>query len=128
MRATIVAGCLAVLPALAGAQALPMTVAEMNRACGMVAGGEGAVGAESAVAVGVCFGLMRGVVQVMQANCRSVGMGRQPAAALTVGEIPTSGHAIRAFADWAEANPNEADSPAAYGVITALAEAFPCGS
>lgn len=122
----ILATMLAMAPAAAKAQALPMTVGDMQRACAIASGEEQDVTPEGAIAVGACYGMMRGVVQVMQANCRSLPMGAKPAAALSLGDIPTAGDAIRAFAAWADANPAEAEAPAAFGVISALSGAYPC--
>lgn len=120
----IVTACL--IPAAAPAQGLPLEVGEMQRACRIVSGGESGFTPESAIAAGACFGAMRGVVQVMQANCRSIAGGSRPAGALSVGEIPASEDAIAAFDAWAEAHPDQADAPAEYGIIVALSEAFPC--
>ena len=125
MRATAVM-LFTFLPLALQAQALPLTVGEMNRACGIITAQDGEVTPENAVAVGACFGAMRGVVQVMQANCRSFTAGRRPARGLSVGEIPSPEAAIDAFRAWVQANPQEAEAPAEYGIIVALGQAFPC--
>ena len=116
----------ACLPLTLHAQALPLTVGEMHRACATITAENGQVTPENAVAVGACFGAMRGVVQVMQANCRSFAVGQRPAPALSVGEIPSPAAAIAAFADWVEAHHDQTEAPAEYGIIVALARAFPC--
>lgn len=117
-------GVLCLLPARS--QTLPVTVSQMQEACRIVSGEGGGLSAEDAIAAGACYGAMRGVVQVMQANCRSLGAGRRPAGTLSAGKIPTAGDAIAAFEQWAEENPRETDAPAEYGIIVALSAAFPC--
>ena len=126
MRRSLTAVAAILLPAAAYAQALPLTVADMHRACSLVSGEAETATPEDAVAAGACYGAMRGVVQVMQANCRSFATGQRPSPALSVGEIASAGDAIAAFEAWAEANPNEGEAPAEYGIIVALAQAFPC--
>ena len=124
----LIAGAVSVstLAATAAAQAVPQTVGEMQRACRIVSGEAERTAPEDAISAGACYGAVRGVVQVMQANCRSYAAGQRPARALSVGAIPSAGDAIEAFDAWAEENPGEADAPAEYGIIVALARAFPC--
>lgn len=124
MRVALAAAAVCLVPA--ALQALPLTVEDMRRACAIVSGGTETTAPEDAIAAGACYGAMRGVVQVMQANCRSFAAGQRPAAALSVGEIASAGDAIIAFEAWAEANPAEAEAPAEYGIIVALARAYPC--
>ena len=126
MRHAIAATVVILLPAVIHGQALPSTVAEMQRACRIVSGELETAAPEDAVAAGACYGTMRGVVQVMQANCRSFAAGQRPGPALSAGEIPSAGDAMAAFEAWAEEHPDEAGAPAEYGVIAALAQAFPC--
>lgn len=126
MRRAVIAIGACLVPAALHAQALPLTVSDMERACAIVSGDADTTSPEDAIAAGACYGAMRGVVQVMQANCRSFAAGQRPAPALSAGEIPSAGDAIGAFAAWAEANPAEAEAPAEYGIIVALAQAFPC--
>ena len=128
MRMVMAATAVCLLPAAVQAQsrALPLTVSDMQRACGIVSGGGQTASPEEAVAAGACYGAIRGVVQVMKANCRSFGAGQRPAPALSRGHVPSAGDAIAAFDAWVDENPDEADAPAEYGIIVALAQAFPC--
>ena len=126
MRRALSAVVCCMVSTAAHAQALPLTAADMQQACRIVSGGVKRTAPEDAIAAGACYGAMRGVVQVMQANCRSFSMGQRPAPALSAGEIPSAGDAIAAFDSWVEANPEEADAPAEYGIIVALSQAFPC--
>ncbi|HUF56364.1 MAG TPA: Rap1a/Tai family immunity protein [Thermohalobaculum sp.] len=126
MRSALIAIGACLLPAALHAQALPLTVSDMQRACAIVSGDTETTSPEDAIAAGACYGAMRGIVQVMQANCRSFAAGQRPATALSAGEIPSADDAIGAFAAWAEGNPAEAEAPAEYGIIVALAQAFPC--
>ena len=128
MRNALRAGAIVLAPATvqAQAQALPLTVAEMQRACAIVSGDSERTEPEDAIAAGACYGAMRGVVQVMQANCRSFSVGQRPAPGLSAGEIPSAGDAIAAFDAWVDENPDQTDAPAEYGIIVALAQAYPC--
>ena len=126
MRRAFAVAAASLLPAGLHGQALPSTVAEMQRACQIVSGEIETAGPEDAVAAGACYGTMRGVVQVMQANCRSFAAGQRPAPTLSAGDVPSAGDAMAAFDAWAAENPEEAEAPAEYGVIVALAQAFPC--